>query len=371
MATVQGINWDNIQSASLSATSTILEDVDFDLVWGHQYEAGYYRNPVHINLNIIFDELLATHIRVSSSATILTETELQDRILTIQFDVRSEYQTLTSSSFALASRIRSGYNLKAIQDIFDDANMSPTRLSNITQIPELDDKHRWTSRASFDVGFSITSITEITNYEIGTIGCVEISGSVTSSQTIYPVNAYICEPTLYEGEWDEGTITFDNEAEAGTDFSFVFSGTPTAVVLTVDDGDNNNVNVFGLSYSSASVSASVSAPFSGDIRYRAIYSTGYPAIINSPISGTFRASAGITSSIGSIYTASYAGIPPVGGDFGETVTPDLVFVSTFENVTDDANVAINIDSKSNLKTRGSVSAPLDSQTQIHFIAVVI
>lgn len=186
---------------------------------------------------------------------------------------------------------------------------------------------------------------------------IRAHGEITSSIII---------PDIPIAEYDEGLVSFSGTDSASTGFSFCFSGTPDAVVLTVDPtGDNSDYIIpYGLTFNSCSMSIGLSAPFTGDIRYRAVYSSeGYPAYASSsltPSSGTFLLSAGSVTPAGTTnYTATY---PNVGG------TPSVFYKTAWDfSSNNDVDVFISEENSTATATSGEISAPLSNP--IYFIAV--
>lgn len=171
-------------------------------------------------------------------------------------------------------------------------------------------------------------------------------------------------PTII-AEYDEGIITFSNTSFATAPFNFCFSGAPDAVVLTVDDTTDNTDNIiaYGLNFTSCSMSIGTSAPFSGNIRYRAARSPlGYPAQATSslvPSSGTFTIFAGhVTASNVTTYSINYN----VEG------TPTRLHLTPWDFFTNfDIDVDIAKKSIGPSGSNGQISAPLNNP--IYFIAV--
>lgn len=165
-------------------------------------------------------------------------------------------------------------------------------------------------------------------------------------------------------EYDEDLVAFNNTDVAVTSFNFCFSNTPDAVVLSVEPSANNDNNIipYGITFNSCSMSVGLSAPFSGNIRYRAVYSSfGYPADVSSslyPASGTFQVSAGhITASLATDYTASY----PAGNTIEFFAKTAWDFFGNFDN-----DVFISEESITDSSAEGTISAPLSNP--IYFIA---
>lgn len=171
-------------------------------------------------------------------------------------------------------------------------------------------------------------------------------------------------PVANIGEYDEGLIFFNNTDSAIASFSSCFTNTPDAVVLTVEPSPNNDDYIipYGITFDSCSMSIGLSAPFSGNIRYRAVYSPdGYPADVSSsfaPASGSFQVSAGhITASLATDYTASYA----AGSNIQFFAKTAWDFFGNFDN-----DVFISEDNVTDSSTEGTISAPLSNP--IYFIA---
>ena len=164
-------------------------------------------------------------------------------------------------------------------------------------------------------------------------------------------------------EYDEGLVAFANSYSATANFSFCFSDTPDAVVLTVDSaGDFSDYIVpFGIVFNSCSMSIGLSAPFTGNVRYRAVYSTtGYPAFVTGSSAELLRISAGhLTASNVTAYTAS----------FDLLSNPPTTFYRTpWDSFTNFANdVDLTLESSTQSTAIGEISAPLSGV--IYFIGV--
>lgn len=186
-----------------------------------------------------------------------------------------------------------------------------------------------------------------------------IKTTATASAVIPPI-----PPPLLLGEYDEGLVFFNNTDSAVASFDTCFSDTPDAVVLSVEPSPNNDdfIIPYGITFNSCSMSIGLSAPYSGAVRYRAVYSsTGYPINVTSslvPASGTFQVSAGhITASQATEFTASH----PSGGSLDFFAKTAWDFFGNFDN-----NVFISEDNATSTSTSGSISAPLSNP--IYFIA---
>lgn len=175
--------------------------------------------------------------------------------------------------------------------------------------------------------------------------------------------------SIYMGEYDEGLVSFVDAFSATANFNFVFSGNPDAVVLTMEtSGSNNNINFFGTTFSTSSITLGLSAPFTGQIRYRAVYSAaGYPVQVTSsfaPASGTFTLAAGYATNLTT---------PVFSASFGTLIDgPPSLFYRTFW----DLNSAFSfndvdtvVDSTTLNTANGRMSAPMTNSNRLYFIAV--
>lgn len=134
-----------------------------------------------------------------------------------------------------------------------------------------------------------------------------IDGYVGASVTIpTPTSSIIL------AEYDEGLFELTEESSySQVYFNFTFSSTPI-VVLTVESASKNgeNLQVYGKFVQTNQFVFETSAPLSGTIRYRAIYSPTYPAYATSSYTSSITASAGTSNGAGnSYYTASYSALP--------------------------------------------------------------
>lgn len=184
------------------------------------------------------------------------------------------------------------------------------------------------------------------------------TGSFSSGSVVPPV-------TL--GEYDEGLITFNNASSGIVFFNFLFSDVPY-IVLTIEDStpstlSQSNINVFGIEKNNQYCNVGLSAPFSGTVRYRAVYSPAYPAYFTSSYTGSiFTASAGAAGvNWSSEYTASFSAL--VGG--APTQFRSTPWDGLFGQL---ADVALDPDETSFTATsaNGTISAPYSGA--IDFIA---
>lgn len=164
-------------------------------------------------------------------------------------------------------------------------------------------------------------------------------------------------------EYDEGIFYFTSIADFGTgSFGRTFSQTPY-VVLTVESASlyGTNVNLFGRNVTTSSFTFGTSAPFTGSIRWRAIYSPTYPAYVSSAYTSSITASAGQATPGGnSYYTASFAALPEIPFTFLDTAWENI-------GISDgSSNAALTHNSTSNSSETVDISAPMNST--IDFIA---
>lgn len=149
-----------------------------------------------------------------------------------------------------------------------------------------------------------------------------VTYSIDRSKTVrhrdyYIINGYVGATIEIPGpiilaEYDEGLIAV-NGTDSGIQgfFNFAFSSLPY-VVLTVESASINgeNVQIYGSTFDTLGFIFGLSAPFSGTVRYRAIYSPTYPAYVTSSYTASITASAGNAVVTGQhSYTASYDALP--------------------------------------------------------------
>jgi hypothetical protein len=163
-------------------------------------------------------------------------------------------------------------------------------------------------------------------------------------------------------EYDEGVVHFAGISDVGTgSFNFTFSGSPY-VVLTIESSAlyGNNLNVWGESLSTAGFTFGLSAPFTGSIRYRAIYADTYPAYVTSAYTASITASAGTYSAVAeSFYTASFAALP----------STTSLFLNSAWGTTGQQDVALQPQVSSSAQATVEFSSPTTST--IYFIAFCV
>jgi len=168
-------------------------------------------------------------------------------------------------------------------------------------------------------------------------------------------------------QFDDGLIAFKNTDSATANFNFCFTTTPDAVVLTVDSAADSSDNVipYGITFNSCSMAIGLSAPFTGNVRYRAVYSSGgYPALVTSSLVPTnvHNVSAGrVTASLLPVtsYTASFDAF---------TAAPSTFYRTTWDDLSNcDIDVDLTLESSTSASAIGEISAPLSNS--IYFIAI--
>lgn len=162
-------------------------------------------------------------------------------------------------------------------------------------------------------------------------------------------------------QYDEGLVSM-NGGEVGTgSFNFAFASSSPIVVLTADSASlwGENLQVFGFSRNASSFTFGTSAPFSGTIRYRAIYdSAGYPSFVTSAYTSSITASAGSTVLTNQhMYTASFAALPGLPFRFLQTAWLES---STL------GDVAFQTQTSSSSTATVEISAPVS--VTVHYIA---
>lgn len=170
---------------------------------------------------------------------------------------------------------------------------------------------------------------------------------------VQPLNRDSSGGGIIFGEYDEDLIHFNNETSKTFNFNIVFSSTPT-LVFTMEypaSGVNSflagteNIIPYGISKSINSASLGLSAPYSGTVRYRAVYSSFYPVNCTSFFTSSIFCSAGeFIPANESAYTASYTDLGSSANIFLQSPYDDFgrsdsdVFI---ENQTKTSNIATN------------------------------
>jgi hypothetical protein len=133
--------------------------------------------------------------------------------------------------------------------------------------------------------------------------------SVTSST---PPTGSTPTGSIY-GEYDEGIVAFNFTDTETQLFNFTFSSTPYVVFSIAEPADEpdiegwENIIAYGLSVSTTGFDIGTSAPYAGNIRYRAVYSDTYPVVVTSSFTGSaFMVSANAVTVSGTEFDISYS-----------------------------------------------------------------
>lgn len=173
-------------------------------------------------------------------------------------------------------------------------------------------------------------------------------------------------PPPTPAEYDEDVIDFSWTDSEEVSFNIIFSNTPYITLEVLPAKGFENIAFFANNLSISGCFAHVSAPFSGQLVYRAIYSTVFPVGIERVVvsnSFYYTASAGsIPESSNSEFTATYNQLFPA------TYPTHIFFTPIDDNNNGDAGVAIVQTGSIGLtSTEVSYSAPV--YNSIHYLAV--
>jgi len=170
------------------------------------------------------------------------------------------------------------------------------------------------------------------------------------------------------GEYDEDTVEFSTFTSIGTKtFNRVFTSTPTVVLSVVDANTGfENINVFLGTVTSTSIEVHTSAPFSGQITYRAIYASSYPIFVSRSVASTsyfYTASAGYVDVVNN---------NSVNVDYAMLATgslPTMLFFTTQDiSSSGDANVGVAETGSYGLSgSTVELTAPITNR--LHYLAV--
>jgi hypothetical protein len=167
-------------------------------------------------------------------------------------------------------------------------------------------------------------------------------------------------------EYDEDVIDFDWTDTENVSFNITFSQNPFLTMEVLPADGFENIAFFANNLSTTGFVANISAPFSGQIVYRAIVSPIFPVVIERVVVSSsfyYTASAGfISASSNSEFTATYAQLAPA-------TNPSYVFFTPIDdNNNGDASVAI-VDTGSFGLTTTEVTYSAPVYNSIHYFAV--
>jgi hypothetical protein len=167
-------------------------------------------------------------------------------------------------------------------------------------------------------------------------------------------------------EYDEDVIEFNWTDSEEVSFNIIFSNTPYLTLEVLPAEGFENIAFFANNLSVSGCFAHVSAPFSGQLVYRAIYSTVFPVVIERVVvsnSFYYTASAGyIPASSNSEFNATYAQLSPA------TYPAHVFFTPIDDNNNGDAGVAV-VETGSIGLTNTPVSYSAPVYNSIHYFAV--
>jgi len=173
-------------------------------------------------------------------------------------------------------------------------------------------------------------------------------------------------PPPIVAQYDEDVIEFDSTDTESVSFNITFSQNPYLTLEVLPAAGYENISFFANNMSTTGFIANLSAPFSGQLVYRAIVSPTFPVVIERVVvSGSFyyTASAGIIpASSNSEFIATYAQLAPA-------TNPSYVFFTPIDdNNNGDAGVAI-VDTGSFGLTTTEVTYSAPVYNSIHYFAV--
>ena len=173
-------------------------------------------------------------------------------------------------------------------------------------------------------------------------------------------------PPPIVAQYDEDVIEFDSTDTESVSFNITFSQNPYLTLEVLPAAGYENISFFANNMSTTGFIANLSAPFSGQLVYRAIVSPTFPVVIERVVvSGSFyyTASAGIIpASSNSEFIATYAQLAPA-------TNPSYVFFTPVDdNNNGDAGVVI-VDTGSFGLTTTEVTYSAPVYNSIHYFAV--
>jgi hypothetical protein len=185
--------------------------------------------------------------------------------------------------------------------------------------------------------------------------------NVPSSQGIPPP-----VPPAPVAEYDENVINFSWEDTKTTSFDFTFSSSPIVTLEILPSGGTENIVAFLGNVSTNNLTVNLSAPYSGKIVYRAIYSPTYPAKVSrSFVSSSFF----YTASAGYVDLSNQDSFLATYSVLSSAIVPTNLFIAARDiNNNGGADVAIvNSGSYGLTTTPISFSAPITNR--VYYLAV--
>jgi hypothetical protein len=266
-----------IHSASLAAVRTILSGSGpLSVCWEGSAQAGYLRASKHINIALVSVEQYTPQIVHLPSGSSYREVSVVDSKMTLQFRATDAYNH--NGGVSLLNQLRAKLPLIPSQEIFGGGYMSPSKNNGrIIQFDAVDDTNRQISIAVLEQEFWLREQHEFVGALYDTIGEIHYTGSVDDDRYISgSVSDVAPMLSIY---WDDHVIFFAGESQKDSDWFTSFPQAPQTVTLELLDSDVN-VYLQGHSWDSVGYSLDASAPFSGSVRVRAIWSQDNPADIS-------------------------------------------------------------------------------------------
>lgn len=183
-----------------------------------------------------------------------------------------------------------------------------------------------------------------------------------TNQTFLVENPF--ERYLDFAQYDEDTVTITGQTTAIVTFNVMFDSRPVLSLIIDTTDDQSNVNVFATSLTNTGFVLNTSAPFTGSVTYRAIYSAAYPVYVRREIassSAVYYAAAGYSNPQSSEFLATFDSLG---------VVPTTVFFGMVDvSGSGTANVAV-VQTGSLSQTELPVSLSAHIMNEVHYLAVV-
>lgn len=165
------------------------------------------------------------------------------------------------------------------------------------------------------------------------------------------------------GVYEDDYVSFSNQTSKTIFFSQSFPDVPIVVVTLEDNSGFENVVAYLSALSSTQVTIGLSANYSGNVRYRAVYATEYPALVydqpNNPSVSLLCTATKVDLVAANSFTVNFASLGTIPANSFYTVL-DL------QN-NQDVDVFISSGSVDATTGTGDLSAPITNR--IHFIGL--
>lgn len=165
------------------------------------------------------------------------------------------------------------------------------------------------------------------------------------------------------GTYEDDIVVFSNESTKTVTFSQTFSQAPIVVINLEDNSGFENVVAYLTAVSSTQISIGLSANYSGNVRYRAVYAAQYPALVydmpNSPGVSLLCTATKVDLINTNIFSASFESLG---------VVPTNSFYTAFDyQGNQDVDVFISSSSVGETSGSGDLSAPISNR--INFVGL--